>query len=109
MRHLAIVAVLLGSAVQAEEWTPMTGDDIRAALTDQKLQYEGAWQEFKASGRTLYHAGEPSWGYWRVQVDQYCSQWPPGGLWDCYTMERSGEVLRFVSEFGDITVAQVVK
>jgi hypothetical protein len=106
MRHLTILAlVAAASAVPAEEgnWTPLDGDQIRAALTDRVLEYETAWQDFRSSGRTLYHAGSDSWGYWRVQGDQYCSQWPPSDLWTCYDMDRQGNALRFVGETGDIT------
>ncbi|WP_375230831.1 hypothetical protein [Roseobacter sp. S98] len=93
------------SAALAEAWTPLNGDDVRAALTDRKLQYANAWQEFRASGRTLYNAGADSWGYWRVEGDLYCSQWPPSDLWACYALERSGDKLRFVGRGDDITEA----
>ena len=105
----AIWSVLLcfaaGSAALAEAWKPLNGDDVRAALTDRKLQYANAWQEFRASGRTLYNAGADSWGYWRVEGDLYCSQWPPSDLWACYALERSGGKLRFVGTGDDITEA----
>lgn len=84
----------------------LTGEEIEAALIDRKLDYANAWQAFRASGRTLYNAGEESWGYWRVDGDQYCSLWPPSDLWTCYDLERQGTVLRFVGAGGDITVAR---
>lgn len=86
-------------------WTPLTGEEVRDALTGHRLRYDTAWQEFRASGRTLYHAGADSWGYWRVQGDRYCSQWPPSDLWACYSMVRSGDRLRFIGTGGDITDA----
>lgn len=89
----------------AEDWVPMSGEEIRAALTDRKLQYANAWQDFRASGRTLYNAGADSWGYWRVEGEQYCSQWPPSDLWACYGMARSGDRLRFIGQGDDITDA----
>ncbi|MEO1733028.1 MAG: hypothetical protein AAFR45_05280 [Pseudomonadota bacterium] len=73
-------------------------------MTNKKLTYEsGAWQDFRASGRTLYNAGEDSWGYWGVRGDQYCSMWPPSDLWACYDMARSGDVIRFIGASGDVT------
>ncbi|WP_298921390.1 hypothetical protein [uncultured Roseobacter sp.] len=90
----------------AEEWTALSGDQIKTVLTDRKLQYATAWQDFRASGRTLYNAGADSWGYWRVQQDQYCSQWPPSDLWACYDMAQSGDRLRFIGQGGDITDAE---
>lgn len=86
-------------------WTALTGEEVQQALTGRKLQYDIAWQEFRASGRTLYNAGADSWGYWRVQGDQYCSQWPPSDLWACYDMVRSGDRVRFIGTGGDITEA----
>lgn len=111
MRHLiyaAAMLMLLSASVQAEEaaWHPMTGVEIAGALTDRVLQYDNAWQDFRASGKTLYNAGRDSWGYWRVEGDQYCSLWPPQDLWACYDMERTGDRLRFVgSSAGDVTEA----
>lgn len=106
MRRFALAALLLmAMPVSAGEWATLTGDEIRAALTDRKLQYRNAWQEFRASGRTLYNAGEDSWGYWRVEDDRYCSMWPPSDLWACYALERNGDSLRFVGERDDIADA----
>ena len=107
MRRFALAALLILAvpAAAGDGWTPLTGDEIRTALTDRKLQYAKAWQEFRASGRTLYNAGEDSWGYWRVEDDKYCSMWPPSDLWACYAMERKGDTLRFVGERDDITDA----
>ena len=111
MRRFAFLAFLLCplSAAAEEPWVALSGDEIRTVLTDRKLAYENAWQEFRSSGRTLYTAGADSWGYWRVEGDQYCSQWPPNDLWACYAMDRSGEVLRFVGQGDDITEARHIK
>lgn len=100
------VMILLPLAAGAQDgWTRLSGDEVRAALTDRKLTYANAWQDFRASGRTLYNAGRDSWGYWRVQGDQYCSQWPPSDLWACYHLDQQGERLRFVGTGDDITEA----
>ncbi|MEL6463332.1 MAG: hypothetical protein AAFQ58_00055 [Pseudomonadota bacterium] len=106
MRRFALILGLFASPLTAEEWHPMTGDDIRAALTGRTLAYPDTTQDFRESGRTLYiHKGRESWGYWRVEDDQYCSQWPPNDLWACYGMDRKGDMLRFVGERDDITEA----
>jgi hypothetical protein len=50
----------------------------------------------------LYSDGRDSWGYWRVEDDRYCSQWPPQQGWACYRMvswEQDGRV--WVSWIGD--------
>jgi len=93
------------------DWVAMTTAEITAALSDAKLVYDPAWQEFYASGRTLYDAGRPSWGTWEARDDQYCSQWPPASGWACYDMERNTNTgnLRFIGESGDVTEGVVTK
>ena len=105
MRRFALaLALILGSQAAAEEgWVPLNGEQIAEALTDRKLRYSNAWQEFYGSGRTNYNAGRPSWGYWEVREDQYCSTWPPSDDWECYDIARSGETIRFTGKSGDIT------
>jgi len=98
-----LMALVPMSTFAQEAWTPLNGAQISEALTDRKLTYAAAWQEFRASGRTLYNAGQDSWGYWRVVGDQYCSQWPPSGLWDCYDMAQNGDKLRFIDAQGHAT------
>jgi hypothetical protein len=90
-----VVWMLAAGSAGAEEWRMLSGAEITAALTARVVQYQdGARQDFFADGRTLY--GE-SWGRWRVEADQYCSQWPPSDRWACYGVEVSGIDLRFVA------------
>lgn len=70
MRVLAVAVVMfipLMSQAEEQIWSHMTGEDIETALTGRTLDYGGQWQEFRASGRTLYHNGRDSWGYWAVR------------------------------------------
>ena len=103
MKRLAAALVLLPGLSFAEERRAMAGDEIASALTERALVYENATQRFYASGRTLYNAGQDSWGYWAVRGDQYCSQWPPSDGWDCYAMATDGTQLRFVGADGSTT------
>ena len=103
MRQLAMGMILLAGPVQAGEWVPISGGDIAETLTGQVVQYENAWQDFRASGRTLYNAGRDSWGYWAVRGDQYCSMWPPSDLWACYDMEMADDRIRFLDGSGEVT------
>lgn len=107
-RFALILAILMPLNANAEGvWKTMTGHEIEVALSDKKLRYKDASQEFHASGKTLYNqGGRESWGNWRVEGDKYCSVWPPQGLWTCYHMDRSGDKLRFVGAGDDITVGR---
>lgn len=104
MRRIALFLVCVPGLLWAEEWRSLDEAGIRAALSGQVLDYETAWQDFRASGKTLYNAGEDSWGNWRVQNDQYCSQWPPRDLWDCYDVAQSGARIRFTGAYEDVTI-----
>ena len=106
MWRAAIIGIALAGPAYAGVWEAMSGDDIRAALTDRTLIYETATQHFYASGKTLYHAGEARWGAGRIQGNEYCSQWPPNSAWACYRMQAKGDdQLRFIGEGDDITEA----
>lgn len=106
MLRIAAIITFTASMGHAENWVPMVGAQIEAALNDQTLDYKAAWQVFHASGRTLYNAGHDSWGSWRVEGDKYCSEWPPNAGWDCYDMERDldADRVRFLGARGDITI-----
>ncbi len=99
---LAVLMPLQGGA-QSTPWVTLSGSEIEEILTDQTVDYPGAWQDFRASGRTLYNAGRDSWGYWAVRGNQYCSMWPPSDLWACYGVARQGNVVRFIGDAGDTT------
>jgi len=91
------------SADQEKGWQELNGVEIEKVLTGITLDYAFTWQDFRASGKTLYNAGADSWGNWRVEGNQYCSQWPPRDLWDCYWVLRAGDHIRFTGKHGDIT------
>jgi len=102
---VALIAMLAGASPALADWQRMTGAEISAALSEVRLEYDRASQVFYASGRTLYDSGRPSWGYWEVRGDQFCSQWPPADGWACYDMDRETDTgaLRFVGTSGDVT------
>jgi hypothetical protein len=86
-------AGLLANGAWAQDWQPMSPDD----LVGLNLDYGNAQQSFDASGKTTYVDGRPSLGNWQNQGSQYCSQWPPSDLWACYVLERAGEQVRFTA------------
>ncbi|MEM9350405.1 MAG: hypothetical protein AAGA47_09100 [Pseudomonadota bacterium] len=90
--------------VWAHDAQVLTGAEISDFLVGGFVLYEGgAEQEFFASGKTLYTSGEPSWGNWTVRGDEYCSQWPPSGTWDCYGVRVHSIMIEFVDKTGAIT------
>lgn len=105
MGRIAVVfgVFALWSGAVSAEWRMLSGAEITDALTERSLLYEAATQVFYASGRTLYNAGADSWGYWLVRGDQYCSQWPPSGLWDCYDVALNGDEVRFIGSDGSFS------
>ena len=106
LRRFALIACL-AAPVAAQDWTGLDEADIAEVLTGQRVSYDGAWQEFYASGRTLYNAGRDSWGYWEPRGGRYCSRWPPADGWACYDVERAGNRVRFIGDSGDITEGRI--
>ncbi|MEM9425335.1 MAG: hypothetical protein AAGA06_01410 [Pseudomonadota bacterium] len=106
---LAVCLGLTAGMAQAQDWTGLTGAEVRAVLSDRTLYYAASWQVFQADGATLYHAGydggAESWGQWEARGDQYCSLWPPGDGWACYDVSQSadGTRVRFTGP-GDVTI-----
>jgi hypothetical protein len=102
-----IVPLLLLTLIvpaQAEE-KPLTGDEIRAALSDRTVagvDNGKAWQQtFQKGGATFYaQGGAVSNGFWDVRGDEYCSQWPPSENWACYKITGEGDALTFISNAG---------
>jgi hypothetical protein len=112
MQRMAVmVALVWPCAGLAEDWTPLDGPAITAALSARVLAYPGGdTQNFFADRRTLYEGGSAQWGQWRVQGDRYCSQWPPSDRWDCYAIDRAagGLDLRFRPDRGAPTVGRYI-
>ncbi|HUS55561.1 MAG TPA: hypothetical protein VMY41_16335 [Thermohalobaculum sp.] len=89
MKTLLFAAALLGvSPTTASDERALSGSEIIQLLAGAEVIGAGNRQKFYESGRTLYNDGRESWGYWRVEGDRYCSQWPPQEGWACYDMRR---------------------
>lgn len=110
MRHcLAVMVCCAAAPALAQDWRPLAGDDIAAALAERTLIYDPelqVQQRFFASGRTEYTFGNPRWGWWEVRDDAYCSLWPPSDEWECFALALSadGRSVRFTGVAGDETV-----
>ncbi|MEO0343501.1 MAG: hypothetical protein AAF198_08685 [Pseudomonadota bacterium] len=106
-RRFVLGMCLLAGQASAGEWKTLDGAAIDALLNDTRVAYSGAWQEFYASGKTLYNAGRDSWGLWRIEGALYCSEWPPNAGWDCYAMTQRGAAIRFIDAKGNVTEGQI--
>jgi hypothetical protein len=100
------VAVCIGLSIctlsaHAEE-KKLNGTEITATLTDKVLtSANNATQIFQKSGVTFYSEnGSQSQGFWKVEGDKYCSQWPPNTAWPCYDVLQNGDKITFVSASG---------
>ncbi len=103
MRWILLAAVMPGLAM-ADGWQVLTGPEIAAALSARVVTYDSDHrQEFMADGRTLY---DDSRGYWRVEGDRYCSQWPPSDRWSCYSVSVNGVDVRFVADDLSVTTGR---
>lgn len=99
MRRLVWVLALWPALAAADRMTLLSGAEIEEALSGRALVYtDGATQDFRASGATLYNAGRDSWGTWSVRGNQYCSQWPPSDGWSCYDVATNGTQIRFIAD-----------
>jgi len=87
MLRLAVATLLLSALpARASEERALIGAEIAKVLTGAEVIGEGTRQKFYEGGRTLYNDGRDSWGYWKVEGERYCSQWPPQQGWACYNM-----------------------
>lgn len=92
--------LLVAGLAFAEEWKLLNNDQITSALTEKEIIYKNqgnSTQTFYKNGETGFVEGRPSLGYWRVQNNQYCSQWPPSSAWVCYNvyLHTDGAIVRF--------------
>jgi hypothetical protein len=108
-------ALLLAGVPAAADPVKMTGAEIQAALTGNRV--EGVWgstsyvSSFDAHGGTVYTAEgrAPSHGRWSVKGDQYCSVWEQSGE-SCYELERDGDtIIWIVPETGSRYPSRLVK
>jgi hypothetical protein len=81
----------------------LNGSEITAVLTDTVLSAKtDTTQRFQKSGVTFYSEnGSQSQGFWKVDGDKYCSQWPPNTAWPCYDVLQDGSKITFVSASGN--------
>jgi len=98
MRLLAVLVMLAGP-VAAQDWEPVTKDQvIFDALADSTVVYDAyTLQHFRADGYTQYVTERASDGRWAARDGQYCSQWPPSDGWECYDIQLRADQIKFVS------------
>ena len=103
------LTVALGlTTATAEDWQPLDAPAITLART--VAFKDGATQQFNTDGSTIYTTTHPNTGAWRVERNQYCSQWPPSDRWSCYdvVISADGLDLRFTAGNGSESVGRYV-
>lgn len=101
-----ILTILLIQPVTAAE-NKLDGAAIAVALNNVTLtsteNERTIEQVFQSSGATFtidVLTQALSQGFWRVEGDKYCSQWPPSEHWSCYDMFSNKIGVVFVSSNG---------
>ncbi len=102
---MLITCLLMPHPALATE-VSLSGSEIGALLNDSVLYGESDGQAtdqiFQKNGITYYHVGSgQSQGKWRVEGDQFCSQWPPNPAWACYDVMREDRQIIFISKWGE--------
>ncbi len=109
MKRILLASLLLIGTAQAAE-TKLTGAAMQTILYDKILYAKDTEQIFQKSGVTFYSTGgNQSQGNWKIDGEQYCSQWPPNQAWTCYGMTQDGNKITFISKSGERTEMSVVK
>ncbi len=111
MRQLMFILACLPSMALAQDWQPIDEAALKDALTARLLAYgDGATQQFNADGSTFYTKDKPTNGQWRIEANQYCSQWPPSDRWTCYDVARSADGLniRFTAPDASTTTGRYI-
>lgn len=97
MRFMAVMIALAGPAA-AQGWEPVIDDqEIFETFAGRTVVYDAyTYQQFGADGDTRFVTERAADGVWAARDGQYCSQWPPSDLWDCYDVQLRGEEVKFI-------------
>jgi hypothetical protein len=100
------VFAVLTTAAEAFE-KKLDGEALKDLLSDITLTSTETGrvidQVFQSSGATFTVDAETkalSRGFWRIEGDKYCSQWPPSEHWSCYHVFGNDNGVVFVSSNG---------
>ncbi|EFL87813.1 hypothetical protein [Ahrensia sp. R2A130] len=94
--RLLLAALLMISTAQAGQ-RKLDGAAVAALLPTIIATGQDTRQTFSEAGATTYSfKGRDSYGSWRVQGDQYCSQWPPADGWACFDLLADDELKTIV-------------
>ena len=102
---MLITCLMLPHSAFATE-VSLSGVEISALLNDNVLYGEENGQAtdqiFQKNGITYYHVGSgQSQGKWKVEGNEFCSQWFPNPAWTCYDVLREDRQIIFISRWGE--------
>jgi hypothetical protein len=84
--------LLISFPANSQEEKTLSGLEISVVLSDARVKGVDFQQSFgtpdgETSASTTYWQGNnASFGRWRVEGDDYCSQWQQDGPWSCYAV-----------------------
>ncbi len=103
----AFLATLSVTQAALAEEIKLDADAILSHLNDKTYQQikpvtqHIIKQTFEVQGVTNFFVNDQvQRGLWRIENEQYCSNWPPTDHWDCYDLLKDGTTLIFLSAQG---------
>jgi hypothetical protein len=104
---IVLLTLVLISATASAEEKKLDGPTLRDFLSGITLTSTETGrvidQVFQESGVTFtvdIETRAQSQGFWRIEDDKYCSQWPPSEHWSCYVVFGNDQGVVFVSSNG---------
>ena len=109
MKRILLASLLMVCSANAAE-TKLNSAEMQTILSDKILYAKNIEQIFQKSGVTFYSSGgNQSQGSWKIDTNQFCSQWPPNQFWACYDMTQDGNKITFISKIGNRTEMSTTK
>ncbi|MBY5976745.1 hypothetical protein KUV39_08805 [Phaeobacter italicus] len=106
----SVLATLLIMPVAASaEYRKLNAQEIQRVLGGQELIYEDGTQRFDLSGQTksMYDDGT-YFGSWGLSGDRYCQKFREADGWQCYTVLKDAERIRFKGDDGTYWTGELV-
>lgn len=109
---LIFISNMMSFAVHAQSNTPILRSlnqaQLQQLLVNKSIisQHKKAqWKRYHLANGHIHYSdnqGKTENGYWRIENDLYCANWPPSELWNCYIVYQNPDnTLIFKSVYGE--------